>query len=101
MVDTSDRVFLGVNEGEWGGGLWHINRNTGGVAAVERYATRTPRGGPLNTACQPPTRNNNSAAQREQATSLSKQLRSSGWLVKAASCGLPASTAFTASIQMV
>ena len=53
MVDTPDRVFLGVNEGEWGGGLWRIDRKTGEVASIERYATGSLCGGPLNSDCDP------------------------------------------------
>jgi len=53
MVDTPNLVFLGVNEGEWGGGLWRIDRNSGKVASIERHASGQLCGGPLNSVCDP------------------------------------------------
>jgi hypothetical protein len=53
MVDTPNRVFLGFNEGEWGGGLWQIDRNSGNVASIERNASGQLCGGPLNSVCDP------------------------------------------------
>ncbi len=53
MLDAPDRVLVGANEGEWGGGLWSIDRRTGQVAPIERYATGSLCGGPLNSSCDP------------------------------------------------
>lgn len=53
MLDTPDRVFVGVNEGEWGGGLWRIDRNTGKVAKIASNTTGQLCGGPLNSDCDP------------------------------------------------
>jgi hypothetical protein len=53
ILDAPDRVLVGANEGEWGGGLWSIDRHTGQVASIERYATGSPCGGPLNSDCDP------------------------------------------------
>jgi hypothetical protein len=53
MLDTPDRVLVGANEGEWGGGLWSIDRHTGQVASIEQYVTGSPCGGPLNSHCDP------------------------------------------------
>lgn len=53
MLDAPDRVLVGANEGEWGGGLWSIDWHTGKVTPIERYATSSPCGGPLNSHCDP------------------------------------------------
>jgi hypothetical protein len=47
------QAFAGVNAGEWGGGLWRIDRRTGKVAPIERNATGELCDGPLNTKCDP------------------------------------------------
>jgi len=50
---TQDRVFVGINRGEWGGGLRRIDRRTGEVRVVEHNVTGELCGGPLNTGCDP------------------------------------------------
>jgi len=40
MLDTPDRVLVGANEGEWGGGLWSIDRHTGKVAPIRATRNR-------------------------------------------------------------
>jgi hypothetical protein len=48
-----DSVYLGLNAGEWGGGLRRIDRRTGRVETIERNTTGGLCDGPLNTACDP------------------------------------------------
>jgi hypothetical protein len=48
-----DQVFVGVDAGEWGGGLQRIDRRTGKVTVIERNTTGELCGGPLNPACDP------------------------------------------------
>jgi hypothetical protein len=48
---TADHVYLGINAGEWGGGLRRIGRRDGRIATLERNATGALCGGPLNTNC--------------------------------------------------
>jgi hypothetical protein len=48
---TPEAVYLGVNAGEWGGGLRRIDRRTGRIETVERATSSC--GGPLNTDCDP------------------------------------------------
>jgi hypothetical protein len=48
-----DQVYVGVDAGEWGGGLQRIDRRTGKVTVVERNVTGELCGGPLNPACDP------------------------------------------------
>jgi hypothetical protein len=50
---TADHVFVGVNGGEWGGGLQRIDRRDGAIVAVEKNPTGDLCGGPLNAACDP------------------------------------------------
>jgi hypothetical protein len=50
---TPDSVFVGINAGEWGGGLRRIDLKTGSVEKIERNASGDLCGGPLNTACDP------------------------------------------------
>jgi hypothetical protein len=50
---TPDQVFIGINAGEWGGGLRRIDRRRGKVTLIERNVTGELCGGPLNTACDP------------------------------------------------
>jgi hypothetical protein len=52
---TPDQFFVGINRGEWGGGLRRIDRRTGEVTVVERNASGALCGGPLNTQCDPVT----------------------------------------------
>jgi hypothetical protein len=50
---TPDRVFVGINAGEWGGGLRYINRRTGKVTMLQSNTTGEGCGGPLNADCDP------------------------------------------------
>lgn len=50
---TQDWVFVGINAGEWGGGLTRIDRRTGKVGVIEANATGGLCAGPLNTKCDP------------------------------------------------
>ncbi|KRR02587.1 hypothetical protein CQ12_37150 [Bradyrhizobium jicamae] len=50
---TPDQFFVGINVGEWGGGLRRIDRHSGKVTVIEHNATGELCGGPLNTACDP------------------------------------------------
>lgn len=52
-LETPGHLFVGLNSGEWGGGLIRIDRKSGGVSRVERNATGELCDGPLNTACDP------------------------------------------------
>lgn len=47
-----DRVLLGINAGEWGGGLSAINRKTGALSRIEARGKDLCEG-PLNGACDP------------------------------------------------
>ena len=51
--ETPDYLFVGLNSGEWGGGLVRIARRTGRAVTIERNATGKLCGGPLNTGCDP------------------------------------------------
>jgi hypothetical protein len=54
VFGTREHLYLGINAGEWGGGLQRIDRSTGAVVTIERNATGDScRGGPINTACDP------------------------------------------------
>jgi hypothetical protein len=53
IYGTSDQVFVGINAGEWGGGLRRIDRRSGAIAVVERNAKGELCGGPLSTECDP------------------------------------------------
>ena len=48
---TADQIFVGLNHGEWGGGLRRIDRRTGKLTVVESNVSGDLCGGPLNTAC--------------------------------------------------
>lgn len=50
---TAQNLYVGLNAGEWGGGLRSIDRNTGTIAVVESNASGDLCGGPLNTECDP------------------------------------------------
>ncbi|MBP7701854.1 MAG: hypothetical protein KA098_04565 [Phenylobacterium sp.] len=52
---TPTHVFVGLNAGEWGGGLQRIDRTTGQVVIIARNAKGDLCGGPLNTDCDPVT----------------------------------------------
>jgi hypothetical protein len=53
VLVTPDHVFLGLNAGEWGGGLRRIDRRSGEVAILERNVTGDLCDGPLNSSCDP------------------------------------------------
>lgn len=46
-------LYVGLNAGEWGGGLKRIDRSSGKVETVERNSTGGLCDGPLNTSCDP------------------------------------------------
>lgn len=50
LIDDKS-VWIGLNNGEWGGGLIRIGRATGAVTRIASNATGTLCGGPLNTDC--------------------------------------------------
>jgi hypothetical protein len=50
---TADQFFVGLNAGEWGGGLRRIDRRSGKITAVEHNSSGELCGGPLNTSCDP------------------------------------------------
>lgn len=50
---TEASVYVGINAGEWGGGLRRIDRRTGELTVIERNASGELCGGPLNTDCDP------------------------------------------------
>jgi len=52
---TEDRVFLGRDSGEWGGGLRSIDRSNGEITVLERNESGDLCGGPLSTSCDPVT----------------------------------------------
>jgi hypothetical protein len=53
VLATPDAVFVGLNAGEWGGGLKRIDPRTGAVVTIARNATDDLCDGPLNTDCDP------------------------------------------------
>jgi hypothetical protein len=55
VFGTSKNVFVGINAGEWGGGLRRIDRQTGGVTVIARNVSGALCDGPLNTDCDPVT----------------------------------------------
>lgn len=50
---TPEAVFVGLNAGEWGGGLRRIDRRSGQIETIERNETGGLCVGPLNTDCDP------------------------------------------------
>jgi len=50
-----ERIYVGFNVGEWGGGLQQVDLRTGAVTDVERRDTKDLCGGPLNRDCDPVT----------------------------------------------
>jgi hypothetical protein len=50
---TPEAAFVGINAGEWGGGLLRIDRVTGAVTRIERNVAGTGCDGPLNSSCDP------------------------------------------------
>lgn len=55
VLGTANDLFVGLNAGEWGGGLRRIDRRTGRVSVIQHNASNALCGGPLNTACDPVT----------------------------------------------
>lgn len=53
LYATPDALFVGLNGGEFGGGLRRIDRKNGRVTTIERVATKELCSGPLNTKCDP------------------------------------------------
>jgi len=49
------KVYVGINRGEWGGGLQEVDIETGVVSNVERRDSRELCSGPLNSDCDPVT----------------------------------------------
>lgn len=52
-LTTPEHVFVGLNYGEFGGGLYRIDRKTGAVEIIERNKSGDLCGGPLNAGCDP------------------------------------------------
>ncbi|MDG2005040.1 MAG: hypothetical protein P8J20_17085 [Novosphingobium sp.] len=50
---ADDAIWLGLNNGEWGGGLHRISRAGGQVETIELNRSGELCGGPLNTDCDP------------------------------------------------
>jgi hypothetical protein len=50
---SADKLFVGFNVGEWGGGLVRIGRASGEVRHLERNVSGDLCGGPLNSGCDP------------------------------------------------
>jgi hypothetical protein len=48
-------AYIGINRGEWGGGLQRVDLKTGAVLSVERRDTKELCSGPLNSDCDPIT----------------------------------------------
>jgi len=54
LFGTPRHLYLGLNSGEWGGGLRRIDRRNGAIVTIERSTPEDRcRGGPLNSACDP------------------------------------------------
>jgi len=53
LLATPDHLFVGLNAGEWGGGLRRVERRTGRLATIERNISGELCDGPLNTGCDP------------------------------------------------
>lgn len=53
LYATPAALFVGLNGGEFGGGLRRIDRKTGRVTTIEKVATKDLCSGPLNTKCDP------------------------------------------------
>jgi hypothetical protein len=50
---VGESIFVGINAGEWGGGLRRIDRPSGKISIVEKNKSGELCGGPLNTECDP------------------------------------------------
>lgn len=55
VVATPDTIYVGLNAGEWGGGLRRIDRREGTVSLVESRRSQGLCDGPLNSDCDPVT----------------------------------------------
>lgn len=53
ILTTPTHIFVGLNAGEWGGGLQRVDRRTGEVVAPQRNTSGDLCGGPLNPDCDP------------------------------------------------
>jgi len=53
ILNQSNRVLVGKDKGEFGGGLWSIDKATGAMTEVARNDSGDICGGPLNTGCDP------------------------------------------------
>jgi len=53
VLVSDHHVFVGLNAGEWGGGLQRIDADSGNVRTVERNERGSLCGGPLNKECDP------------------------------------------------
>jgi hypothetical protein len=51
MHTVGDQIFVGINRGEWGGGLRRIDRRSGQITTIERKGPSCY--GPLNSECDP------------------------------------------------
>lgn len=54
-TDSSGGLYVGVNEGEFGGGLFLVDVETGAVKKLESRETKDLCAGPLNSECNPVT----------------------------------------------
>lgn len=54
-LGAPDNAYLGFNVGEWGGGIWRINLNSGKSEQIERRDNEELCSGPLNADCDPVT----------------------------------------------
>jgi hypothetical protein len=53
LFGTRDHLYVGINSGEWGGGLRRIDRVSGAVVTIERNVEAGACGRPLDTGCDP------------------------------------------------
>jgi len=54
-VTGDDTMYVGINRGEWGGGLLRIRLSTGLVTAVDKRQDTDLCSGPMNSQCDPVT----------------------------------------------
>jgi hypothetical protein len=55
LSKTGESLYVGINGGEWGGGLQRVDVRTGEVTNLERRDTKDLCSGPLNSECDPVT----------------------------------------------
>jgi len=54
LLGTSEHLYVGINSGEWGGGLVRVDRTSGAISRIERTeADGDCHAGPLDTNCDP------------------------------------------------